>query len=922
MAKKIIAKTNVKSKVIKNATPRKNWDDDTSEKFDEKKELFQSYSEYIKSLSNRDFKAEILNEKEKLKNISQKQGTVKKLRNETIQIKEIKSADWVLHKNVSIEKACEIEEQLIDITENYFYGEFSLLDQLNTAIEKYCEYISDELKNEKINASLYIGQNDDESEIYKNINSISFYTEDDIFEVEDNNGNIIEINKIGDVELESINLISPLDILEQKSNISNEISRDVTESVKKIRKMYTYTEYDSGYFADLSNELNRVLDAIYEVKTEIDKKALSLILDALRTEFSFITEDDLELYIKAAAKIENIKYEQKLLNQSLKEQDLLKSSYKVQISKGKTVIKNRNNKIVKERHTNYELQSHRLQSRLDRLYDWYERIEGDIRPEYTLSEKERKINDSNPKKNRKEREGNKDKEINRRADSIKKQVIALIQENYRKNTKGQVLALRTEVASKVNSLVNKKMAELKIPKRMNLLNSVNLMMPTKIEQYISHPNVNTIAENPSNFMTTAKIEGSTKSRTFDNSLTKSSYNNPDEDRDILREYNEDATIKFMSPVTKKDSTTLVDYKNAKGFHSSSFIVDINLVSINKSGKEKERQLAEVLMPEVSTGLRLKYPKGGTLPKGYEIPKNIEKANNRKKKNKLTSNQLKKSYFGCLLAATYFQVLVSNTPVDEDYDYKYKKRRYKINRKVKYRDENGKVGNADKIANEMVSGGKIVEKEYNAKHKADNFILQADWILQFRGKNFKAYESEREDNSLDVKVDKILSNDLFLKKNDYSAIEKIAEMLFNETVFIDKTKKILNYDNDFNTININPRYNLVENGGYFILDENGGITPANSPAKYGSRFPHGTKQGYTYQAPRGMKRLTDAVFQNMTNDTKWENSAVKTLSRIKGLDIDFSDSKLEFDENRPKDIKVGNLRTSNIYNDELTLRPQS
>lgn len=175
------------------------------------------------------------------------------------------------------------------------------------------------------------------------------------------------------------------------------------------------------------------------------------------------------------------------------------------------------------------------------------------------------------------------------------------------------------------------------------------------------------------------------------------------------------------------------------------------------------------------------------------------------------------YRACYEAARFFQILVSGTPMDENYG-------------TKFGDE---------------------EDAKTITHEPDSDIVRADWILHFRGEDFKAFESDN---------DAVFSGNMFFKKenfyiqDDEQATKEIATEIFYQTTplkeeIIENIKAGRAIDNDTNKYtveNINTRWKMLEYGGY--VDKEG--KPLTTSKKAGERYLHGLTKGYTYQAPRG------------------------------------------------------------------------
>lgn len=224
------------------------------------------------------------------------------------------------------------------------------------------------------------------------------------------------------------------------------------------------------------------------------------------------------------------------------------------------------------------------------------------------------------------------------------------------------------------------------------------------------------------------------------------------------------------------------------------------------------------------------------------------------------------FYPCLVAATYFQILVSLTPIDEEYEYEkseVRDNRREIIRRInslekglarktkdstyqKLTDIYGSVLDDYKgLTNQLEV--KVVTK--HIKHKIDKDIVRADWILHFRGHEFKAFSSNRSSGQIEFE------EDWFVSTGDLESIRRIANVIY-QTVK-DSDDLSTNWDCE----NINPRKDMLEYGGYKYSTKNdaGMLTRriGTSP-KY--HFEHGVMaSGYVYQAPAGFERITKIYY---------------------------------------------------------------
>lgn len=239
------------------------------------------------------------------------------------------------------------------------------------------------------------------------------------------------------------------------------------------------------------------------------------------------------------------------------------------------------------------------------------------------------------------------------------------------------------------------------------------------------------------------------------------------------------------------------------------------------------------------------------------------------------------WYGCLVAATYFQILVSNTPVDEDYSYQTQVAK---NKKVAIKDGNGEVlsdSNINKNVNKSIYVG--MKTRY---HKADRDSVRGDWVLTFRGKNFKAYETDPIDKSMHMPISYTFTEDFFVTKSDQSKIYQIADILFEQTIDSEDLSAT------FTKTNLNKRWQILEYGGYKNKSE------AKVGAKYG--FEHGVDSTHlTYQAPQGFISLTDALWNQLVSSGRWAGT-VEGFLRSRKNKFDVSKMKNKFMQELLKD----------------------
>ena len=261
--------------------------------------------------------------------------------------------------------------------------------------------------------------------------------------------------------------------------------------------------------------------------------------------------------------------------------------------------------------------------------------------------------------------------------------------------------------------------------------------------------------------------------------------------------------------------------------------------------------------------------------------------------KLAQHQIYDLKIGCMLEAIYFQTLVSNTPIDEDYRY-HKKVLKRTRRRVSASKTKNPLNITEvKTKEEMIhEAGVDIHYELSKKeylHEADQESVQGDWCLRFRGKLFKAYESKPNPNSDKASGGYIcMKREWFEIPDDKASQEAIADFLYKNTGDTDKNGNPLENDVRLNVFNINPRWQQLEYGWYEAPD-----TMSESSRRVGSRY-HGIRNGFSYQAPYGFKRLTDAMW-NITLQSGGDMNNYADLllreSRIKLNNLTINDDNI-------------------------------
>jgi len=191
---------------------------------------------------------------------------------------------------------------------------------------------------------------------------------------------------------------------------------------------------------------------------------------------------------------------------------------------------------------------------------------------------------------------------------------------------------------------------------------------------------------------------------------------------------------------------------------------------------------------------------------------------------------------CYYVASFFQQLVANTPLDEDYNYSREKVGY---------DEQGAIIRSS-----------IVEET----HYADKEKVRGDWVLTYRGVGFKAFESKKPEGAQSIPYSITFNEKYFYTPGDEGSVLAIAKIIQKNTVYNElEIAAPLNFSYD----NINPRWKILEIGGYTRTTKD--MDQENRP---GSRYAHGTRGGFTYQAPHGFVRLTEAFWNMNIRGNQW------------------------------------------------------
>lgn len=273
---------------------------------------------------------------------------------------------------------------------------------------------------------------------------------------------------------------------------------------------------------------------------------------------------------------------------------------------------------------------------------------------------------------------------------------------------------------------------------------------------------------------------------------------------------------------------------------------------------------------------------------------------------LTIAKIKKQYindmqYQCQIAATFFQILVSWTPIDENYSYKARKINKGSSPSSLY-----KVRKDGSISKRQLKEPNLTSKKVT--HIADEIKVRADWILTVNGINFKAFKSEQADYNDPIPrgaVTNQFREEDFIYTGDENAIKEITLKIYEKVMKKKPTEIKWSYKN------INPRWELLEKGGYEYdtVDENGNPTYHTGLSQYG--FKHGIKNHFTYQAPNGFISLTEAYYMNQVGKNR---GYITKFLNNKGFNIDIQDTDSEF-INKLK-AKYKNIGTLTFTDKEL------
>lgn len=225
--------------------------------------------------------------------------------------------------------------------------------------------------------------------------------------------------------------------------------------------------------------------------------------------------------------------------------------------------------------------------------------------------------------------------------------------------------------------------------------------------------------------------------------------------------------------------------------------------------------------------------------------------------KINNKILINLFYECVTAATYFQILVANTPMDERYTYQVKRMKYD---RLRYTNNKGEERDPDDVFNDMMKSSRV--QLVTKTHIPDEESVRGDWVLIYKGHRFKAFKTTPSKYSDGGTFEKTFYKSYFNAIKDEKSIEKMAiaiyetvyghDSMVTESVLRDSTSK----NNNFRVENLNPRWEMLEYGYY---------KTSESEPKKGAKYSHGLTNHHSYQAPHGFLRLTEAYWNLMISN---------------------------------------------------------
>ena len=233
-----------------------------------------------------------------------------------------------------------------------------------------------------------------------------------------------------------------------------------------------------------------------------------------------------------------------------------------------------------------------------------------------------------------------------------------------------------------------------------------------------------------------------------------------------------------------------------------------------------------------------------------------------------------NYFSSVLAASFFQILVSNTPLDEEYDYETEEEEVRTrNKRLRGKDVDSSGKLVTIVKDEYDFADEVEVFTYKRKrkrhHKPDNDSVRYSWNLHYKGRTFTSKELGEK------------CTGCFDKKANSASIKAIAEYIHSKTKDSPVDNPNFTYDNS------NRRWEQLEYGGY--TSKNSGPF---SGAKYGSLYQHGVTNGFSWQAPKGYVRAAEALWNTLAeSDFMWSSIADFLNSSAIQLDVSKTRSEL-------------------------------
>lgn len=238
------------------------------------------------------------------------------------------------------------------------------------------------------------------------------------------------------------------------------------------------------------------------------------------------------------------------------------------------------------------------------------------------------------------------------------------------------------------------------------------------------------------------------------------------------------------------------------------------------------------------------------------------------------NGIVDNYYGCVIAASFFQILVSNTPLDEEYDYETEEKETRTrNKRLRGKESDSTGKQTTYIKDEWDFQQDVEVFTYKRKrkrhHTPDKESVRLSWNLHYKGRTFTSKELNEQ------------CMNCFAKKADPASIEAIAQYIHSKTKDSPLTNANFTYDNS------NKRWEQLEYGGY-----TGRNSGPYTGARYGSLYQHGVTNGFSWQAPKGYVRAAEALWNSLAeSDFIWGSIATFLNNALTQLDVSKVDSEL-------------------------------